>query len=63
MLVDRSAFGMGWRSWRYSLLLKGLVIEKAFVEDGINDPSPEDPLCISDADTMLKHLKSINTYS
>ncbi len=63
MLVDRSAFGMGWRSWRYSLLLKGLVIEKAFVEDGINDPSPEDPLCVSDADTMLKHLKSINTYS
>lgn len=59
MLVDRSAFGMGWRSWRYSLLLNDLVIEKAFVEDGINDSSPDDPLCVSDADTMLKHLQSL----
>ena len=58
MLIDRSAFGMGFRSWRYSLLLNGLAIEKAFVEDGIDDISPDDPLCVSDADTMLSYLQS-----
>ena len=59
MLIDRTAFGMGFRSWRYSLLLNGLAIEKAFVEDGIDDSSPDDPLFVSDADTMLSYLQSL----
>ena len=50
---------MGMRSWRYSLLLNGLEIETAFVEDGIDSPNPEDPLNVSDADTMLAHLQSL----
>ena len=59
MLIDRSLFGMGMRSWRYSLLLNGLEIETAFIEDGIDLPNPEDPLTVSDADTMLAHLQSL----
>jgi peroxiredoxin len=59
MLVDRSVFGMGMRSWRYSLLLNGLEIETAFVEEGIDSQIPEDPLKVSDADTMLAHLQSM----
>jgi peroxiredoxin len=59
MLIDRSAFGMGMRSWRYSLLLNGLEIETAFVEEGIDSQIPEDPLKVSDADTMLAHLQSM----
>ena len=59
MLIDRSLFGMGMRSWRYSLLLNGLEIETAFVEDGIDSPNPQDPLNVSDADTMMAHLQSL----
>jgi peroxiredoxin len=57
MLVDRSELGMGLRSWRYSLLLDGLRIEKAFVEAGLADHAPSDPLEVSDADTMLAYLQ------
>jgi peroxiredoxin len=57
MLVDRSKLGMGLRSWRYSLLLDGLHIEKAFVEAGLADNAPSDPLEVSDADTMLAYLQ------
>jgi len=57
MLVDRSKLGMGLRSWRYSLLLDGLRIEKAFVEAGLADNAPSDPLEVSDADTMLAYLQ------
>jgi peroxiredoxin len=59
MLIDRSVFGMGMRSWRYSILLNGLEIETAFVEEGIDSPNPKDPLKVSDADTMLAHLQSL----
>ena len=59
MLVDRSEFGMGFRSWRYSLVVDNLRIEKAFVEQGIADHAPSDPLEVSDADTMLAYLQSV----
>ena len=52
MLVDKSSIGFGKRSWRYSMLVKDGVIDKMFIEpekDG-------DPLEVSDADTMLKHI-------
>lgn len=58
MLIDRSVFGMGMRSWRYSLLLNSLEIETAFDEEGIDSPNPEDPLKVSEADTMLANLQS-----
>eukprot|EP01055_Gregarina_sp_Pseudo9_P001287 Gregarina_sp_Pseudo_9__1286@NODE_1858_length_1290_cov_3400_173461_g1724_i0_p1_GENE_NODE_1858_length_1290_cov_3400_173461_g1724_i0NODE_1858_length_1290_cov_3400_173461_g1724_i0_p1_ORF_typecomplete_len164_score14_97Glutaredoxin/PF00462_24/6_2e11Redoxin/PF08534_10/3_3e08Redoxin/PF08534_10/3_9e03DUF836/PF05768_14/0_033Thioredoxin_3/PF13192_6/0_32Thioredoxin_2/PF13098_6/0_1Thioredoxin_4/PF13462_6/3_3Thioredoxin_4/PF13462_6/90GST_N_3/PF13417_6/0_19TraF/PF13728_6/9_2e03TraF/PF13728_6/0_2SH3BGR/PF04908_ len=52
LLVDKSGIGFGKRSWRYSMLVKDNVIEKAFIE-------PEegaDPYGVSDADTMIKYI-------
>ena len=52
MLVDKSNLGFGKRSWRYSMLVKDGVVQKAFIE-----PEKEgDPFEVSDADTMLKYL-------
>jgi len=52
MLVDKRNLGFGQRSWRYSMLVKDGVIQKAFVE-----PEKEgDPFEVSDADTMLRYL-------
>ncbi len=58
MLVDKANLGFGMRSWRYSMYVVDGEIEKMFVEDGYMDNSPEDPFTVSDADTMLAHLKS-----
>jgi glutaredoxin-like protein len=52
LLVDKSAIGLGKRSWRYSMLVKDGLIEKMFIE-------PEekgDPFKVSDADTMLNYI-------
>jgi glutaredoxin-like protein len=57
MLVDKRALGFGMRSWRYSMLVRDGVIEKAFVE-------PErvgDPFEVSDAETMLHYLNATLT--
>ena len=48
MLVDRSAFGMGWRSWR----LNDLVIASKMASTSDDR--------VSDADTMLKSSRSIS---
>lgn len=56
MLVDKSAIGFGDRSWRYSMIVKDGVVEKMFIE-----PEKEgDPFEVSDADTLIKHLKPKN---
>lgn len=52
LLVDKSAIGLGKRSWRYSMLVKDGVIEKMFMET----EQVGDPLEVSDADTMLKYI-------
>jgi glutathione-dependent peroxiredoxin len=52
MLADRSSLGFGMRSWRYSMLVRDGVIEKAFVET----ERPGDPFEVSDADTMLAYM-------
>ena len=51
-LVDKSAFGFGKRSWRYSMLVNDGVIEKMFIEEERDG----DPFDSSDAVTMLKYL-------
>lgn len=53
MLVDKGAIGFGKRSWRYSMLVNDGVIEKMFIEPD----KPGDPFEVSDADTMLNHIK------
>lgn len=52
MLVDKSNLGFGKRSWRYSMLVNNMVIEKMFVEP----EKPGDPFEVSDADTMLNFI-------
>ena len=52
MLVDKRAIGFGKRSWRYSMLVKDGIIQKAFIE-----PDKEgDPFEVSDAETMLRYI-------
>jgi peroxiredoxin/glutaredoxin len=53
MLVDKRDAGLGMRSWRYSMLVNDGRIEKMFIEPEM----PGDPFEVSDAETMLKHLR------
>lgn len=52
LLVDKSAKGLGLRSWRYSMLVRNAVIEKVFIES----EREGDPFEVSDADTMLRYV-------
>ncbi|MBK7324733.1 MAG: peroxiredoxin [Propionivibrio sp.] len=58
MLVDKNNLGFGQRSWRYSMYVEDGEIKKLFSEKGFEDNCPTDPFEVSDADTMLKYLKS-----
>lgn len=57
MLVDRSANGMGLRSWRYSMLVEDGKITALFSEPGLRDNPPGVPVQVSGTDTMLAHLR------
>ncbi|MEM6962049.1 MAG: glutathione peroxidase [Myxococcota bacterium] len=52
LLVDKSVIGFGKRSWRYAMVVKDGVVEKAFIEP----EKPGDPYEVSDADTVLSYL-------
>lgn len=52
MLVDKSAAGLGKRSWRYSMFVNDAHIEKMFIEPD----EPGDPFGVSDADTALRYV-------
>jgi peroxiredoxin len=58
MLVDKNNLGFGQRSWRYSMYVENGEIKKLFAETGFSDNCPTDPFEVSDADTMMKYLKS-----
>ena len=58
MLVKKDNLGFGERSWRYSIYIDDGEIKKAFVEPGFQDDCPDDPFEVSDANTMIKYLKS-----
>lgn len=58
MLVKKDNLGFGERSWRYSMVVEDGTVTQAFVEDGFGDNVEGDPFEVSDADTMLSHLKS-----
>lgn len=57
MLVDRSAQGMGLRSWRYSMLVEYGAIAQIFVEPGLRDNPAGVPVECSGSDRMLAFLK------
>ncbi|WP_346291298.1 peroxiredoxin [Sphaerothrix gracilis] len=52
MLMNLSERGMGYRSWRYSMLVKDGVIEKMFVEPDGFEAMP----VVSNAETLLNYL-------
>lgn len=52
MTINLSSKGMGYRSWRYSMLVKDGLIEKMFVE---RDPIEMLPV-VSNAETMLNYI-------
>jgi peroxiredoxin len=58
MLVRKDNLGFGERSWRYSMLVEDGAITALFAEPGLSDNCPTDPFEVSDAGTMLNHLKS-----
>ena len=58
MLVRKDNLGFGERSWRYSMLVEDGAITALFSEPGKSDNCPTDPFEVSDAETMLNHLKS-----
>lgn len=57
MLVNKDNLGFGYRSWRYSMLVNDGKIEKMFTEADFGDMCPTDPFEVSDADTMLAHIR------
>ena len=52
MMVNLSSKGMGYRSWRYSMLVRDGVIEKMFVEQNGFEIRP----MVSNAETMLNYI-------
>ncbi|MBW4462048.1 MAG: redoxin family protein [Nodosilinea sp. WJT8-NPBG4] len=52
MMVNLFDKGMGYRSWRYSMLVKDGVIEKMFVERDGFEAMP----MVSNAETMLNYI-------
>jgi len=57
MLVDKDNLGFGFRSWRYSMIVKNREITKMWVESGFADNAEGDPFEVSDVYTMLTYLK------
>ncbi|MEM9808461.1 MAG: redoxin family protein [Cyanobacteria bacterium P01_D01_bin.56] len=52
MMVNLSNRGMGYRSWRYSMLVRDGIIEKMFVEQDGFETRP----AVSNAETMLSYI-------
>jgi peroxiredoxin len=59
MLVKKDDLGFGERSWRYSMFVDDGEVKKVFIEPGFSNDCPSDPFEVSDADTMLSYLKSL----
>jgi thioredoxin-dependent peroxiredoxin len=58
MLVDKENLGFGMRSWRYAMVVEDGVIQKMFIEAGLEDNCPTDPFEVSDAGTVLEWLRN-----
>jgi len=63
MLVKKENLGFGARSWRYSMLVEDGVITQMFIEPGKVDNCETDPFECSDVNTMIEHLKTLQTQA
>ncbi|MDB5367856.1 MAG: peroxiredoxin [Rhodospirillales bacterium] len=58
MLVNKDHLGFGYRSWRYAMVVDDGVIERMFVEPGINDAGTDnDPYEESRPEKVLDYLR------
>lgn len=60
MLVSKENVGFGHRSWRYSMYIEDSIIKKINTEAGKADNIATDPYEVSDENTMLAYLRSLN---
>ncbi len=63
MLVAKDNLGFGMRSWRYAMIVDDGVIEKMFIEPGLQDNCETDPYGETSPETVMKYLdgaKAIN---
>jgi peroxiredoxin len=51
--------GFGRRSWRYSMVVNNMKIEKLLVEEPRVEDSGPDPFEVSDVNTILHYLKTV----
>jgi thioredoxin-dependent peroxiredoxin len=58
MLVDKDNLGFGVRSWRYAMIVVDGVIEKIFIEPGLQDNCETDPYGETSPETVMKYLES-----
>lgn len=56
-LVKKDNLGFGQRSWRYAAVIKNGVIEKLFIEPGLEDNCPADPYGETSPQNVLEWLK------
>lgn len=56
-LVKKDNLGFGVRSWRYAAVIKNGVIEKLFVEPGLEDNCSTDPYGETSPQNVLKWLQ------
>ena len=56
-LVKKDNLGFGQRSWRYAAVVKNGVIEKLFIEPGLEDNCPADPYGETSPQNVLEWLK------
>ena len=59
MLVWKPNQNFGFRSWRYSMIVDNMKVEKMFVEDNLNNIGNDtDPYEVSKPEYLLDYLQS-----
>jgi len=63
-LVKKDNLGFGDRSWRYSMVVNDGIVERMFIEPGMDDNVETDMFVVSDAISMVAYLEEhkINTH-
>ena len=59
LLADRTAVGMGFRSWRYAMLVEDLTITAFLPEPGYEAVPTAIPYGASSAENLLDHIRSM----
>lgn len=58
MLIDPSAYGMGLRSRRYSILVEDMTIAQIFIEPGCRNNPNGVPVPVSRAETIVAYFRN-----